>query len=47
MLEREDLTPVALLGGVLGSNKMAETADAVDVALALVMFYAVPVTTMS
>lgn len=47
MLEREDRTPVASLGGVLGSNKMAETVDAVDVALALVMFYAVPVTVMS
>lgn len=31
----------------MGSNNLAETADAVDVALALVMFYAVPGTAMS
>lgn len=44
MLERGDQTPVASLGGVFGANKIAETVDAFDVVLALVMFYAVPVT---
>lgn len=42
LLERENGTPVASLKGVLGSHLIAETADAVDLAVALVMFYGVP-----
>lgn len=43
MLERGDGTPVARLGGVLSADQVAEDADGVDVALFVVMLYAVPV----
>lgn len=42
LLEREDRTPVAGLGGVLGAHRIAEDADGIDVALALLLFAGVP-----
>ncbi len=42
LLERDDRTPVVSFGGVRAPHQVAEEADDVDVALALVMFYGVP-----
>ena len=42
MLECDDRTAVVSFGGVRAPHQVAEEADAVDVALALVMFYGVP-----
>lgn len=43
LLERADRSPVARLGGAFGAHQVDERADAVDVALALVMFAGVGV----
>lgn len=43
LLEREDGTPVTILSGLTGENQIAEDADAVDVAVSLLMVYGVPI----
>ncbi len=43
LVEREDRTPVARLGGVFGPAQVAEDADEVDLVVALVMIYGVAV----
>ncbi len=42
-LERKDGTPVARPGAASGAGTIAEAADVIDLAVFLVMFYAVPV----
>jgi hypothetical protein len=41
-LEREDGTEVATEAGVFGTSRIAESADAVDVAVAVLLFMGVP-----
>jgi hypothetical protein len=43
LVEREDGTPVASLGGVFGAHRIAEAADPTDVALAMLLFAGVSV----
>lgn len=47
LLEREDGTAVAMLRGLRGDDKIAESADAVDLAVALVMFFGVPISAIT